>query len=99
MWRDEKEVLLNVNLGKQPSLEELASIENNGSSINIDELGIKIRTISDEDKDRLQLPSTQQGVVISEIDNDSFLIRQNIKKDDIIIEIQNKVVSLSLIHI
>jgi serine protease Do len=93
VWRDEKEVLLNVNLGKQPSLEELASIENNGSSINVAELGIKIRTISDEDKDRLQLPSTQQGVVISEIDNDSFLIRQNIKKDDIIIEIQNKVVS------
>ncbi|MDC3208787.1 Do family serine endopeptidase [Pelagibacteraceae bacterium] len=93
VWRDEKEVLLNVNLGKQPSLEELASIENNGSSINVAELGIKIRSISDEDKDRLQLPSTQQGVVISEIDNDSFLIRQNIKKDDIIIEIQNKVVS------
>jgi serine protease Do len=93
VWRDEKEVLLNVNLGKQPSFEELASIENNGSSINAAELGIKIRTISDEDKDRLQLPSTQQGVVISEIDNDSFLIRQNIKKDDIIIEIQNKVVS------
>jgi serine protease Do len=93
VWRDEKEVLLNVNLGKQPSLEELASIENNGSSINVSELGIKIRTISDEDKDRLQLPSTQQGVLISEIDNDSFLIRQNIKKDDIIIEIQNKVVS------
>ena len=93
VWRDEKEVLLNVNLGKQPSFEELASIENNGSSINVAELGIKIRTISDEDKDRLQLPSTQQGVVISEIDNDSFLIRQNIKKDDIIIEIQNKVVS------
>ena len=58
VWRDEKEVLLNVNLGKQPSLEELASIENNGSSINVAELGIKIRTISDEDKDRLQLPST-----------------------------------------
>jgi serine protease Do len=93
VWRDEKEVLLNVNLGKQPSLEELASIENNGSSINVSELGIKIRTISDEDKDRLQLPSTQRGVLISEIENDSFLIRQNIKKDDIIIEIQNKVVS------
>ena len=93
VWRDEKEVLLNVSLGKQPSLEELASIENNGSSINVAELGIKIRTISDEDKDRLQLPSTQQGVLISEIENDSFLIRQNIKKDDIIIEIQNKVVS------
>ena len=93
VWRDEKEVLLNVNLGKQPSLEELASIENNGSSINVVELGIKIRTISDEDKERLQLPSTLQGVIISEIDSDSFLIRQNIKKDDIIIEIQNKVVN------
>ena len=67
VWRDEKEVLLNVNLGKQPSFEELASIENNGSSINVAELGIKIRTISDEDKDRLQLPSTQQGLSLIHI--------------------------------
>ena len=41
VWRDEKEVQLFVNLGKQPSLEELASIENNGSAVLIKELGIK----------------------------------------------------------
>ncbi len=93
VWRDEKEVSLNINLGKQPSLEELASIENNGTSITVKELGIKIRTVSEDDRARLQLPATVQGVVISDINNDSFLIRQNIKKDDVIIEIQNKVVS------
>ena len=90
VWRDEKEVQLFVNLGKQPSLEELASIENNGSAVLIKELGIKVRTLTDEDKSRLDLAKTLQGVIISEINNDSFLIRQNIKKDDIIIEIQNK---------
>ena len=84
VWRDEKEVQLFVNLGKQPSLEELASIENNGSAVLIKELGIKVRTLTDEDKSRLDLAKTLQGVIISEINNDSFLIRQNIKKDDII---------------
>ena len=95
VWRDEKEVQLFVNLGKQPSLEELASIENNGSAVLIKELGIKVRTLTDEDKSRLDLSKTLQGVIISEINNDSFLIRQNIKKDDIIIEIQNKSVKAS----
>ena len=85
VWRDEKEVQLFVNLGKQPSLEELASIENNGSAVLIKELGIKVRTLTDEDKSRMDLAKTLQGVIISEINNDSFLIRQNIKKDDIII--------------
>ena len=79
VWRDEKEVQLFVNLGKQPSLEELASIENNGSAVLIKELGIKVRTLTDEDKSRLDLAKTLQGVIISEINNDSFLIRQNIK--------------------
>ena len=55
VWRDEKEVQLFVNLGKQPSLEELASIENNGSAVLIKELGIKVRTLTDEDKSRLDL--------------------------------------------
>ena len=95
VWRDEKEVQLFVNLGKQPSLEELASIENNGSAVLIKELGIKVRTLTDEDKSRLDLAKTLQGVIISEINNDSFLKRQNIKKDDIIIEIQNKSVKAS----
>ena len=61
VWRDEKEVQLFVNLGKQPSLEELASIENNGSAVLINELGIKVRTLTDEDKSRLDLAKSLQG--------------------------------------
>ncbi len=95
VWRDEKEVQLFVNLGKQPSLEELASIANSGSAVLITELGIKVRTLTEEDKSRLDLTNSLQGVIISDINNDSFLIRQNIKKDDIIIEIQNKPVASS----
>ena len=90
VWRKESEKVLYVNLGKQPSLDELASIENNGSSVFVKELGIKIKALSDEDKTRLQLSSSLQGIIITEINNDSFLNRQNINKDDVIIEIQNK---------
>ena len=95
VWRDEREITLYVNLGKQPSLEELAAIENEGSSISIKELGIKVRTLSDDDRLRLELNQNVEGVIISDIEQDSFLIRQNIKKDDIIIEIQNKSVKTS----
>ena len=95
MWRNESKITLYVNLGKQPSLEELAVIENEGTSVQIKELGIKVRTLSDDDKIRLELDQSVKGVIIADIDQDSFLIRQNIKKDDVIIEIQNKPVTTS----
>ena len=90
VWRSEREVLLNVNLGKQPSSDELAAIESNDSSIFIKELGIKVQTLSDEDKTRLKLAPALEGVIITELNQDSFLLRQNISIDDIIIEIQNR---------
>tara|TARA_Y100000748_G_C15478996_1_gene481990 strand:+ start:148 stop:1557 length:1410 start_codon:yes stop_codon:yes gene_type:complete len=95
VWRNESKITLYVNLGKQPSLEELAAIENEGESIQIKELGIKVRTLSDDDKMRLELDQSVEGVIITDIKQDSFLIRQNIKKDDVIIEIQNKPVATS----
>ena len=67
VWRNESEKILYVNLGKQPSLDELASIENNGSSVFVKELGIKIKALSDEDKTRLQLASSLQGVIITAV--------------------------------
>ena len=95
VWRNESKITLYVNLGKQPSLEELAAIENEGTSVQIKELGIKVRTLSDDDKIRLELDQSVAGVIIADIEQDSFLIRQNIKKDDVIIEIQNKPVTTS----
>ena len=95
VWRNESKITLYVNLGKQPSLEELAAIENEGTSVQINELGIKVRTLSDDDKIRLGLDSSVEGVIITDIEQDSFLLRQNIKKDDLIIEIQNKPVATS----
>jgi len=95
VWRNESKITLYVNLGKQPSLEELAAIENEGTSVQIKELGIKVRTLSDDDKIRLELDQSVKGVIIADIEQDSFLIRQNIKKDDVIIEMQNKPVTTS----
>ena len=95
VWRNESETTLYVNLGKQPSLDELAAIENEGTSVQIKELGIKVRTLSDDDKIRLEIDQSVNGVIVADIEEDSFLIRQNIKKDDVIIEIQNKPIKTS----
>ena len=95
VWRNESTTTLYVNLGKQPSLEELAAIENEGTSVKIKELGIKVRTLSSDDKIRLELDKGVNGIIIVDIEQDSFLIRQNIKKDDVIIEIQNKPIETS----
>ena len=90
VWRDETEVLVTVNLGKQPSLDELAAIENDDASVFLKELGIKIRSLNDDDKQRLGIEKSIDGVLITELESDSFLMRQNIFPEDIIIEIQNR---------
>lgn len=90
VWRDETEVLVTVNLGKQPSLDELAAIENDDASVFLKELGIKIRSLNDDDKQRLGIEKSIDGVLITELEPDSFLMRQNIFPEDIIIEIQNR---------
>ncbi len=90
VWRNEREVMLTVNLGKQPSLDQLAAIETQDNSIFIKELGINVRSLNDSDKKRLEVSSELEGVIITELNQDSFLNRQNISPDDIIIEIQNR---------
>jgi serine protease Do len=95
IWRNEKFVNLSVTLGIQPTAEVLAGIENNISIIPIKELGIRVRGISNDDRAKLKLNNSLNGVIIDDIDSDSFLVRQGISVDDIIIEIQGKQVQNS----
>ena len=90
VWRDENFLNLSVKLGIQPSAETLASIENNITTVSIKELGIQIKSISDDDRLRLKLSNNLNGVIITDISADSFLVRQGISVDDIILEIQGK---------
>jgi len=90
VWRDESFLNLSVKLGIQPSAETLASIENNITTVSIKELGIQIKSISDDDRLRLKLSNNLNGVIITDISADSFLVRQGISVDDIILEIQGK---------
>lgn len=90
VWRKESFVKLSVKLGIQPSAEVLANIENNISTVPVKELGIQIKSISKDDRVRLKLTNNLNGVIIANIDADSFLVRQGISVDDIILEIQGK---------
>ncbi len=95
VWRKEKFINLYVTLGIQPSAEVLANIENKISTVSIKELGIRVKSISQEDRSRLELGNKLTGVIIDEIDSDSFLVRQGISADDIILEIQGKKIQTS----
>jgi serine protease Do len=90
VWRKESFVKLSVKLGIQPSAEVLANIENNISTVAVKELGIQIKSISKDDRVRLKLTNNLNGVIIANIDADSFLVRQGISVEDIILEIQGK---------
>ena len=73
----------------------MANIESNVSTISIKELGIRVKGITQDDRSRLELGNNLSGVIISDIDPDSFLVRQGIAVDDIILEIQGKKVQNS----
>ena len=95
VWRKEQFINLSVTLGTQPSAEVLANIENKISTVSIKELGIRVKSITPKDRSRLELGNNLKGVIIAEIDSDSFLVRQGIIIDDIIIEIQGKKIQTS----
>ena len=90
VWRKNEFIELFVTLGIQPSAEVLANIQNNISIVSVKELGVRVKSISQEDRERLKFTNNLNGIIITEIDPDSFLVRQGISVDDIILEIQGK---------
>ena len=98
VWRDGKDVGLSVNLGElekvdQASLTSLRGKDDVQSGReSIDELGMSMAGLTAELAEKFQLDSGVEGVVITDIEEDSDAVKKGLRAGDVIVEVnQNKV--------
>ena len=95
IWRKGKEQTVEVTLGELPEDEELAALSqddgNEGSSDGvssaIDSLGVTVASITDEMRERFELPGEAKGVVITEVSEGSTAGEENLRPGDVIVEV------------
>ena len=91
IWRNKKEIIKIITLGRLETSEDFKVSEKSAPSIetNIENLKITVRKLSKEDiKDR-NLPNQTSGLLITKIENDSPL-QNSIEVNSIILEAQKK---------
>ena len=84
IWRDKKEIVKNITLGRKETLKE-TKIEN---------LKITVRKLTKDDIKTRNLPNQTSGLVITKIENDSPLVN-SIEVNSIILEAQKKKIRTS----
>ncbi len=91
IWRNKKEIVKTIKLGRLETSEDFKVAEKKTSSKEtlIDELKINVRLINKEDIKSRNLPNQTSGLIITKIENDSPL-KGSIELNSIILEAQKK---------
>ncbi len=96
IWRRGQEETVKVTLGELPEDEELAALSQEGAdegsvgdgvSSSIDSLGVTVAAITDEMRERFELPGEAKGVVITEVSEGSTAGEENLRPGDVIVEV------------
>ena len=95
IWRRGEEQLVQVELGELPDDEELAALSDQGSTSrpsdngasSINDLGVTVASITDEMRERFELPGEAKGVVITEVAEGSTAGEENLRPGDVIVEV------------
>lgn len=97
IWRRGEEQTVKVELGELPEDDELAALSQEDSegeggfdgdgASSIDGIGVTVATITDEMRERFELPGEAKGVVITEVDDGSKAGEQNLRPGDVIVEV------------
>ena len=96
IWRRGQEQTVQVELGELPEDDELAALSEEGSdgggfgadgSSPIEALGVTVASITDEMRERFELPGEAKGVVITEVDEGSTAGEENLRPGDVIVEV------------
>ncbi|MGI9436494.1 MAG: DegQ family serine endoprotease [Geminicoccaceae bacterium] len=94
IWRRGEEQTVDVTLGELPEDEELAALSEEsgsegvpGGSSAIDPLGVTIASLTDEMRERFELPGESRGVVITEVNEGSTAGEENLRPGDVIVEV------------
>ena len=98
VWRDGKEVSLDIVVGEMPDDARLASNDTkpgdvkkpSSKPVDVAGLGLKIAPLSDDLRSKFQLPDGQKGVVIVDVLPKSSAIEKGLKPGDVIVEVQQE---------
>ena len=93
IWRDKKEIIKNVILGRLETSEDFKISEKQkplSQENEIENLKITVRVLNKEDIKSRKLPNQTTGLVITSIANNSPLKNTTLSENDIIIEAQKK---------
>ena len=90
IWRNKKELVKNVLLGRLETSEDFKVTEKSSLiESTIEDLKITVRKLNNEDIKERNLPNQTNGLVITKVENDSPLIN-SIEVNSIIVEAQKK---------
>ena len=91
IWRNKKEIMKTITLGRLETSEDFKVAEKNKQSkeLVVDSLKISVREVTKEDIKTRNLPNQTSGLVITKIDKDSPLLN-SIEVNSIILEAQKK---------
>ena len=91
IWRNKKEIIKTITLGRLETSEDFKVAEKDTSSkeLEIKDLKITIRKLTKEDIKLRNLPNQTSGLIVTKIENDSPL-RNSLEINSIILEAQKK---------
>lgn len=101
IWRDGKKQTVQVELGELEEDVVAANAPASDDSQNpaaideasVDALGIKIANVNDELRSRFNLAEGTEGVIVTEVNGDSFAAEKGVRPGDIIIEASHRSVA------
>ncbi len=98
VWRDGAEKNVTVTLGElekfdKANLTVTGSNPQKAESRAIDELGLELSTITPKLAERYELDQDMDGVVITDVDDDSAAAEKGLRKGDVIVEVNQEAVA------
>jgi serine protease Do len=97
IWRQGKEVTLQVKVGElteEAEQQTLASVQHTpGKATAVDLLGVKLSAITDELRQKYEIPKDATGVVVTEVDAEGPGAETDLRPGDVIVEVDQKPVT------
>jgi serine protease Do len=97
VWRDGKQVTMNVTVGELPDDQKVASAAPNkpapAQPMELSGLGMKLAPITPDSRDKYQLGQDQKGVVITDVVAGTPAADKGLKAGDVIVEVQQEEVN------
>jgi serine protease Do len=93
VWRDGKSRELRVKLGEAANSEQAAVTSSPANGDGVNELGLTLRGLTDEDKAQLGIPSAVTGALVIAVEPDSAAAEKGLQPGDVITKVNQKDVS------